>query len=307
MNALRVRAQNTGFTLPAPPEFDDNDAWPSISTDWVALQWELFESAGQVPAACVACDLVQAQRIIAAQHPEIAAKSLITEDPLCDDFLYDAVFSHSSAAVAITRRSVSVEWQIRVAAGDKEDVIQTRKYQRRGRRLAVPDQPELRRVVYSTRWRRQDPVVQLPPGSTHEATHSISTGLTVERSLTLADSLGLGISGGGVGVQARLSSELTRKFGFSLEITAREETQRKLILSNQSDVRYRRFALWHIDHRITVSALEIPAQRELTRGLHAYWSPRADLEFAKPDEPFVTYVDLDRLRTRHVEPTAAVE
>jgi len=292
VSTVSVRGQETGLTLSSAPEFSENGTWPPFATDWVAIQWELFESSECRPTTWVARELVNAQRVLAANHPEVLAKSLCTEDPLCEDFLYDAVFSHSSAAINVTRKSVVIEWALRIE-GDG-DLAQAGRYERKGRRPSLPAGRELRRVVHAARWRRQDPVLQLPPGATHEVTYSVSTGLTVERCQTLAESLGLGIGGGAVGVQARLSSELKQKFGFRLEITAQEERLRKLTLSNPSDVRYRRFALWHVDHRISIAALDVTVGQEPSGRLHSTWAPRAELEFVTPDEPFVTYVEIDR-------------
>lgn len=216
----------TGLTLPPPPEFNENGAWPPITTDWVVLEWELFESHECRPTTWIARELINAQQEFATNYPGVVPKSLPTESPLGDDFLYRQVFSHSSAAMTIARRSVLIEWEFRIKAENDEDFVQPGRHQRSGRRPALPEGKELRRVVHAARWRRQDPVVQLPPGSTHEVTHSVFTGLTAERCQALAESLGLSIGGDAVGIQARLSSELNQKFAFRLEINcARGEAQ----------------------------------------------------------------------------------
>lgn len=44
---------------------------------------------------------------------------------------------------------------------------------------------ELRRLVHAARWKRQDPVIQLPPASAHEMTYSVITGLSIEHTQTL--------------------------------------------------------------------------------------------------------------------------
>jgi hypothetical protein len=132
----------------------------------------------------------------------------------------------------------------------------------------------------------------------------------------------------------RLSSQVNKEFGLRLEITAQEESTRTLTLVNQSENRYRRFALWHIDHQITVTALDLvgyehldsagykrlensalgssrvkrlalrgidrhfsvesSAQPGRTGLLRPIWAPRAEAVFATADAAHVTYVEIDR-------------
>ena|ERR1039457_238430 len=153
---------------------------------------------------------------------------------------------------------------------------------------------ELRRVVHAVRWQRQDPVIQLPPGSTLEVTHSVTTGLTVERSQMLAKSLGLSTGTNAAGVQARLSSQLNREFRLQLDIRAQEEKTRKLTVTNESAAHYRRFALWHVSHRITVDALDVPIHEECSTPCFATWVRRGDVEFVLGAHPFLTYTEVPR-------------
>jgi hypothetical protein len=207
---------------------------------------------------------------------------LLIEDALRSDFLYDSVFSHSSAALEVTEPDIKGE----ITSG--------------GWSLHLPfrteNQPlhELRRLVYSARWQREDPVVQLPPGSTHEMTHSVTTGLSVEHSQMLAKSLGLSVGGDTAGFPARLSSQLQEDFGFRLNITAQKERSTKLTLTNQSSDCYRLFALWHVDHRITVDVLDLPVRRGLSRELRPAWAPRGDVQFVTAGEPFITFTEIRR-------------
>jgi hypothetical protein len=141
-------------------------------------------------------------------------------------------------------------------------------------------------------------VVQLPPGSTHEVTHTVTTGLSVERSQMLANSLGLSIGGDTAGIQAKLNSQLQEDFGFKLNVSAQEERSTKLTLTNPSGDCYRLFALWHIDHRITVDALDMPVRRGLSEGFRPTWAPRGNVQFVTTNEPFITFMEIRRSRVR---------
>jgi len=137
--------------------------------------------------------------------------------------------------------------------------------------------------------------------------HSLTTGLSVERSQELAGSLGLSLGANVTGVQAQLSSQLQQKFGFKLDITAQEEMSTKLTLTNQRNDRDRLFALWHIDHMVTVDALSVPVKRwqgglwsaVVGRGDRVYlgfscsgyqasWTRLGSAEFMTSNEPFIT-------------------
>jgi len=117
--------------------------------------------------------------------------------------------------------------------------------------------------------------------------------MTVGRSQRLAKSLGLSTGTKVAGVQADLSSQLTREFRLELDIRAEEEKTRKLTITNQSAEHYRRFALWHVDHRITVDALGVPVPAGRLMQCSATWTPREDVEFVLGDDPFLTYIDVD--------------
>jgi len=177
---------------------------------------------------------------------------------------------------------------------------------------------ELRRLLHAARWEREDPVIQLPPGSTHEMMHSVTTGLSIEHSQTLASSLGISVGSNLAGLQTKLNSELKQEFGLKLDITVQEERSTKLTLANNSDDHYRLFALWHVYHRLTVDALVVPLHQltvdadgvplykgfpqELPRGrgitispggLRPAWVPRGAVEFVTSNEPFITYTQIN--------------
>lgn len=249
--------------LPSAPEFAKDGTWPPVVTEWLPLRWELFEAETSKLTELSAGLVYQ---LLAYSRAHTADDPLLREDALRSDFLWESVFRGAATSVHL--------W----LTADAD--------------LSV----ELRRLVHAVRWQRKDPVTRLPPGSTHEMAHSINTGLSVERSQTLAASLGLSIGAKVAAFQAKISSQLEQQFGFKLDITAQEEKHTKLTLTNQSDNHSRLFALWHVDHRITVDALEAePAwsiKAHSSDGLYTTWTPRGEVEFVTTDEPFVTFMDI---------------
>lgn len=282
-----IRSQNTGRTLPAAPEFGRDGTWPNVVAAWVPLQWQLFESDKCSPTTLAAYSLIK--------ENTYGNDLLLTEDALYSDPPYAAIFNIIvSAALVEAKTDIYLHYKIR----DLKFNL--------GGKLAGGTRSghELRRVVHSVRWQREDPVIQLSPGSTFRTSLSVMTGLTVERSQLLASSLGLGLKGKVTGIQAQLSSQMSQEFGLKLDITAQRQEVRELTLTNESRECYRLFALWHVDHRISVDALDvpIPTARDLgwdlsrlgkyTVDYHSRWVPREEVEFAIADHPFITYAEV---------------
>ena len=328
--------------LKSAPEFGKDGGWPPAATEWTPLRWELFESAEFKPTTFAAYGLVKLYDY-AFTRSRGSKKLIATADFLRDDPLYNELFSLSWALIegeGLHDFEVAYGMQIGgISAAHRryEDSVTSfgsnvETWSSNGGR--VPRPSELRRVVHSVRWGREDPVIQLPPGATHEVTHSVTTGLTEERSMQLATSLGFNLGGNVVGIQNRLSSQVNKEFGLRLEITAQGENTRTLTLVNQSENHYRRFALWHIDHQITVAALDLVGyecldsagkerlensaigsshvRRWAVRGkmrnslvessaqpgrpglVGPVWAPRGEAVFATADAAHVTYVEIDR-------------
>ena len=76
-------------------------------------------------------------------------------------------------------------------------------------------------------------------------------------------------------------------------MSAMSEIGKKFTLSNTSDDRCRLFALWRVDHQISVSALN--AQVDSGGALHSTWIPLEEAEFATANDPFITYIETARL------------
>jgi hypothetical protein len=256
-----LRNQETGLGLPSAPEFGAEGAWPPFLTDWVPLRWELFEvdpdgdDPGFAVAAYAALWRLSSDRSPARIRPSDPHHPLQMGDGLREDFLLREVQEDQT-------RSWSAERRVETHA--------------------------LRRLVHLVRWRRKDPVIQLPPGSPYEMTHSITTGLSVEYSQTLAKSLGLSLGSNVSGVQAKLSTELQQQFGLTLEVTAQEQRSTKLTLTNPSADQSRLFALWHVDHRVLVDVLTIEFTSSTSSG-QPVWKQRSSVEFATDSDPHITF------------------
>lgn len=145
-------------------------------------------------------------------------------------------------------------------------------------------------------------MTKLPPGAVHEMTYSITTGLSIEHSQTLADSFGLNLGGNAGGIQAQLNSRLQQEFGLRLDITFQENRSTKLTLSNPGSDKYRLFAAWHVDYQITVDALYIGRYQKSFEAfkygtfdvVRPAWDQRARIEFIADSDPHITYADVNR-------------
>lgn len=272
---MLIRNQNTGLSLPRAPEFGFDGAWPPVAIDWVPLSWALFlaDPSDRDPDSVAGTAL---------SHKLESGLLLRTEDVLGDDFLCTDIIEILQRRAD---RASIIKLLGRGAFKDLDDPAR------------IPDSPaahgELRRVVRSTRWRRKDPVTQLPPGVTHEMTHSVTTGLSVEHSQKLADSLGLSLGGNLLGIQATLSGQLQQEFGLKLDITSQEQHSTTLTLTNPSDTLCRVFALWHVDQRISVDVLTVSTSRKRSE-LRSAWEPRGSPEFVVDSDPYLTFAEIGR-------------
>jgi hypothetical protein len=293
-NDVIIRNEETGLVLPSAPEFDADGTWPPVTTDWTPMRWGLFEAEQLGEMANYAYVVVNFSRQ--------SQVWVITDSLLTDINLHEGVLQ-----IPFWHRSL-FRLKDQPLASSKDLTPFLVKDFSFLRKSAIPltsrSRYELRRLVHAERWQRHDPVIQLPPGATHEVTHSVTTGLTAEGSQALSKALGLNLGGNVAGIQAGISSQLTRQFGLRLEITAQQEQAKKLTLSNQSASRYTRYALWHVDHRVTVTALELlPSSVVMKDGgawtkdgedPRARWAPRGEAEFAASDDMFITFTEIDR-------------
>jgi hypothetical protein len=156
------------------------------------------------------------------------------------------------------------------------------------------DTSEFRQVVYSQAWRRDDPIVQLPPGATHKQSYSITSGISEAETSRLARSLGLKI-----GKTGALTAELSNKFGIATTINEQRTVTNTVTLSNSGGQAYRRYARWLVRHEITVHQLEAPENQdgpEILKG--TVDSSRRNLlckvNFMAPGAAILTYCEVQK-------------
>lgn len=287
VDTVLIRSRETGLALSAAPEFGSDGAWPPVATDWLPLRWELFDapSLKWIHSGAIAAHAIS----LRFGTDKDRGEPLLAENALSDEFLYDSIFAD------INEVRIVFSDQRRTTFDLNSEKIVDRDFDAENR--------ELRRLVHLVRWRRRDPITRLPPGATHEMTHSVTTGLSAEHSQMLADSLGLRLGGNAGGIQANLSSQLQQEFGLRLEITSQEQRGTKLTLSNQRWNRYRLFALWHVDHRITVDALTTGGEQKSMEAwkfagvmdvIRPAWESRGSTEFVTDSAPHLTYTEVRR-------------
>ena len=112
---------------------------------------------------------------------------------------------------------------------------------------------ETREVVYSQAWQRDDPIVQLPPGATHEQSYSMTCGISETQTRELTRSLGLKLRLAGA-----LTGELSSKFGIATTVSEQRSITDTVMLRNEGTQAYRLYARWFVRHELTVQRLEVP-------------------------------------------------
>jgi hypothetical protein len=119
-------------------------------------------------------------------------------------------------------------------------------------------------------------------------------GLSIEHTQKLATSLGMSIGGKAPGLQSQVNSRLDEEFGFKLGLSSQKQDSTTLTLTNANDNRYRLFALWHVEHWITVDSIRFPWYQEgRNHFCRPTWVPRGTVDFVLSNEPFITYIDID--------------
>jgi hypothetical protein len=219
-----IRSCDTGLVLSPAPEFSSDGLWPSAETEWLPVRWELFEA--QAPAIDFGSIVAHALALAPDEPPLPANAPILTRDALDEDFLYEEIFAHVSD---VTIKTSIAGRNMEIIIESERDWRSERKnplYHYSGSVMAA--RREVRRLVHYLRWRRKDPVTQLPPGATNRISHSVTTGLSAEHSRELAQSLGLSFGGNLAGIQTRLSSQLQQQFELRVEISAEEKRKQSL-------------------------------------------------------------------------------
>lgn len=280
-----IQNYETGLCLPSAPEFGPDGKLPPEATEWVPLRWQLFETKNiSIDAAITYAALL----IWGINHDN----SIFSADALNDNFLHEffvwvvrGVNVKYTSAGANVSSNMLADW---FAPPGQRYPAAARKCDARSR--------ELRRLVHSVRWRRDDPVIRLPPGSTSGMTCSSTTGLSIERSMTLANSLGITLGGASAGVSARLNSELQSQFMLQLNITAENSKTNTITLQNSSHDHDILYAVWHKEYSIAVTALDVgPFNLILAdEAPDPRWRTRGYVEFVSEDQTHITSTKVDR-------------
>jgi hypothetical protein len=153
-----IRSCDTGLALSPAPEFSSDGLWPPTETEWLPVRWELFET--HAPATDFG-SIVAHALVLAPDEPPLPANApILTENVLDEDFLYEEITHVSDVTVKTS-----------VAGRNIEIIIKSERDWRSGRKnklyhysgSVTAARREVRRLVHFLRWRRKDPVTQLPP------------------------------------------------------------------------------------------------------------------------------------------------
>jgi hypothetical protein len=161
---------------------------------------------------------------------------------------------------------------------------------------------EMREVVYSQSWERDDPIVQLPPGATHEQSYSMTCGISETQTRELTKSLGLKF-----GKLGALTGELSSKFGIATTISEQRSVTDTVVLRNDGTQAYRLYARWFVRHELTIQRLEIVEGWNLQETAKEWWnasnepvgpyrrgSPLCQVSFMSPHTVVLTYCEVSK-------------
>lgn len=161
---------------------------------------------------------------------------------------------------------------------------------------------EMREVVYSQAWERDDPIVQLPPGATHEQSYSMTCGISETQTRELTRSLGLKF-----GKLGGLTGELSSKFGIATTISEQRSVTDTVVLRNDGTQTYRLYARWFVRHELTIQRLEIAEERDSQKTAKEWWnaangpvgpyrrsSPLCQVSFMSPHTVVLTYCEVSK-------------
>ena len=168
-----------------------------------------------------------------------------------------------------------------------------RHHRRNGSKRGPEHEPEVRMLIYSQLWQRDDPIVQLPPGAAQEKSYTVTTGIEQAHTRELARSLGLKTCDA-----VALSASLATRFSTQVTLKAQESHTVTLRLQNDGAERYRLFARWSVIHRLEVVSVRrggppvaiLRSSRERARGQRMVL---ASVEIPDSNSANLTAVDVD--------------
>jgi len=114
---------------------------------------------------------------------------------------------------------------------------------------------EIRRIQVLKCWVRDDPIIQLSPGSITSKSVDLTLGISEQETRQLGGHIGVGKL-----TRASLNAQVSARISRVLTVTRQEKVTNSLTLDNsRSADRYRRFAIWHPEETVDVSALRLLA------------------------------------------------
>jgi len=244
-----------------PPPFGSNGAWPPISTGPVIIASAVFQTAPR-PG-----------QVSGGYQATLARRSFINP---------------KTKAVAGTVGG-ALFWPAGVAMLGYAAV----------KKIRAGKTGETREVVYSLAWQRDDPIVQLPPGATHEQSYSMTCGISETQTRELTRSLGLKLGHAGA-----LTGELSSKFGIATTVSEQRSITDTVMLRNEGTQAYRLYARWFVRHELTVQRLETP-EEQFSQGARRNWgevsdetlgslrrSPLCTVSYMSPHTVVLTYAEV---------------
>lgn len=253
-----------------PPAFGAGGAWPPLESRPVVIASAVFHTAlrGGQPGGEYQSTLVRRWSALSPKSKVVAGVAVAVVYPVGIP-VYTAVLGRKGY-LAVRRR-------IGKKAG------------------------EIRQVVYSQTWGRDDPIVQLPPGATHEQSYSMTFGITETQTRELAQSLGLKL-----GKAGGLTRDLSSKFGIATTISEQRSVTDTVTLRNDGVRGYRLYARWFVRHEIIVQRLDMPEGRDWP-ATEQEWQEVLDgaplpyqriilckVSFTSPDNVVLTYCEVEK-------------
>ena len=241
-----------GIVVGAPPEFGADGSWPPLRSSPVFVGQESVLLLAEKPTLAIT---THKRRVAAAA----GVTTLLTAG------LALLIWVPVGAIVMVRRKLAARRWAKLARGSDAES--------------------EIRKLVYSQQWVRDDPIIQLPPGTAQEKQFSIAGGITQTHMQELAKSLNI--------PAGELSTALSSKIGFEVNVKVEASQTETLRLQNDSPEKYRLYARWSVVHRLDVYRfpLSSDAPRELIDQL------LADQSDVGSQAPFLTVETVERNTT----------
>jgi hypothetical protein len=243
---------STTIVVGAPPEFAADGTWPPLRSKPVFVGQESVLLLAHKPAQTLTSHKRRWAAIAGVTSLLTAGIALIVWVP-------------TAAIVVVRRKRAATRWARLAQGSDTES--------------------EIRTLVYSQQWVRDDPIIQLPPGTSQEKQFTVTSGMAGTHMQELAKSLNLG--------SGELTNTLSSKVGFEVKVSTEVTRTETLTLQNDNPDKYRLYARWSVVHRLDVFRIPLPSDvpSEMIEELLANRT-----EFAA-EAPFLTIETIDQSST----------